>query len=115
MEFDDETVSPQFGKTSDYLAIYEANSDIAESKICKVGFKVKEYPSRNYYHGIRFLNGKGEKIFESVAYKATDSEWHYVKLSKGDVLVGLHGYIYGDILCNLGLITSKMSERVTQF
>ena len=82
IEFDEHTVSPLFGKTSDYLAVFEANSDCVDSKICKVGFKLKEYPHRNYYHGIRFLNGKGDKIFESIAYKAVDGEWHYHKLSK---------------------------------
>ena len=113
MEFDEQTVSPIFGKTSDFLAIYEASSDSDDSKICKVGFKLKEYPHRNYYHGIRLLNGKGDKIFESIAYKAIDSEWHYVKLPKQEVLVGLHGYLYGEHLCNLGLITSRIKKKVS--
>ena len=53
-------------------------------------------------------------LFESIAYKATESQWTYVKIAKGETLVGLHGYLYGDILCNVGIITYKIPETVRQ-
>ena len=67
---------------------------------------------RCYVHGIRLLDANGEVLFESVAYRSKQGEWHYSKLGKRHGLVGLHGYIYGESLCNIGVITARLDDCV---
>ena len=61
-------------------------------------------------HGIQFLDENNEIMFESVAYRSNKGDWHYCKLSKRHGLVGIHGYIYGENFCNIGLITARLVD-----
>jgi len=43
-------------------------------------------------------------LFEAVAYKATDGDWHYYDILDEETLVGFYGYVFGETIYNVGVI-----------